>query len=151
MSAHNTPFCLHIPVMKKTYSAELIKNIFWRHFLGNIDRVDFVPIVRSIDCNDDLIQEDKIFHQAFIYKEERENWSADLMREIEEKTYYELNFTPCEQEKDKPDCWKIQKSTITIPYANTKLNIHQLNHENVLLKAKLAEFEKELLELKNNN
>jgi hypothetical protein len=30
------------------------------------------------------------------------------------------------------------------------LNIHQLNHENVLLKAKLAEFEKELLELKNN-
>jgi hypothetical protein len=124
------PSCLHIPSIKKSYSVELIKDIFWKHFLGKVDRVDFVPI-----------QEDKIYHQVFIYKEERDRWSEDLIKEIEEKTYYELNFTPCDQEREKTDCWKIQKSDQVIPYANTNLNIHQLYHENALLKSKIAELE----------
>lgn len=129
-SCLHIPYCLHIPSIKKSYSVELIKDIFWRHFLGKVDRVDFVPI-----------QEDKIYHQVFIYKEERDKWSTDLIKEIEEKTYYELHFTPCDQEREKTDCWKIQKSDQVIPYANTNLNIHQLYHENALLKSKIAELE----------
>jgi|LakMenEpi03Aug12_release.lakeMendotaPanAssembly.Ray.scaffolds.fasta_scaffold374114_2 hypothetical protein len=103
----SSTFCLHILVIKKTYSAELIKDIFWRHLLCKVDRVVFVPIIRSIDCNDDLIQEDKIFHQVFIYSD---SWSANLMREIQEKTYYELKFIPCEQNKEKTECWRILKA-----------------------------------------
>ena len=129
-SCLHIPYCLHIPSIKKSYSVELIKDIFWRHFLGKVDRVDFVPI-----------QEDKIYHQVFIYKEERDKCSTDLIKEIEEKTYYELHFTPCDQEREKTDCWKIQKSDQVIPYANTNLNIHQLYHENALLKSKIAELE----------
>jgi len=40
------------------------------------------------------------------------------------------------------------KNTNPIPRATTTRNIHQLDHENSALKARIAELEKELLEVK---
>ena len=50
---------LYIPAVKKTCSEEFIKYVFWKHFLGKVTRIDFVPIIQSIDCNDDLNNENK--------------------------------------------------------------------------------------------
>ena len=124
---------LYIPAVKKTCSEEFIKYVFWKHFLGKVTRIDFVPIIQSIDCNDDLNNENKIFHQVFLYKAPGEKWDKDMIKEIEDeqKGYYDLNFVPYQQEKDKSDCWRIQKNMLPIPNADTDLNIHQLYAQTV--------------------
>ena len=124
---------LYIPAVKKTCSEEFIKYVFWKHFLGKVTRIDFVPIIQSIDCNDDLNNENKIFHQVFLYKAPGEKWDKDMIKEIEDeqKGYYDFNFVPYQQEKDKSDCWRIQKNMLPIPNADTDLNIHQLYAQTV--------------------
>jgi hypothetical protein len=47
--------------------------------------------------------------------------------------------------------WLILKNKEPMPYANTKLNIHQLEHNNSLLEARILELEEEIKKLKGEN
>ena len=134
---------LYIKNIKKCYSEDLIKYIFWKYFLGEVDRVDFVPITLSDETEDDTYQ------QAFIYANLDRGWSKDMIESIENKEFYELNFTTYEQSNgDVNESWKMYDNLCLIPYANTTKNIHQLHNENILLKQKIAELEQQLEEVK---
>ena len=121
---------LTIERIKKIYTEDIIINIFWKYFLGKVYRVDFVPIETETE-----------YQTATIYRDEKCEWSEEIIKSINETgnfVFYHINFNGSN------DCWTMKKCSNPIPRATTTRNIHQLDHENSELKARIAELEKEL-------
>ena len=137
-------FSLYIPSVKASYSVEKIMFLFWRLGFGKVDRVDFVPIIRS-----DTTEECLKFKQAFIYVDARSEWHPDIVKSIEEGAPYRVY--PNREEsfdhlRDEKEYWLILKNKSPVPYATTTLNVHQLANNLVLLEKQFAEKEAELAE-----
>ena len=121
---------LTIQRIKKCYTEDVIINIFWKYFLGKVYRVDFEPIETSSE-----------YQTATIYRDEKCEWSEEIIKSINQTgnfILYHINFDGSN------DCWTMKKTINPIPRATTSRNIHQLDHENSVLKARIAELEKEL-------
>ena len=135
-------FSLYIPSVKASYSVEKIMFLFWRLGFGKVDRVDFVPIIRS-----DTTEECLKFKQAFIYVDARSEWHPDIVKSIEEGAPYRVY--PNREEsfdhlRDEKEYWLILKNKSPVPYATTTLNVHQLANNLALLEKQFAEKEAEL-------
>ena len=57
---------LTIEIIKRTYTEDMIINVFWKYFLGKIYRVDFEPIV---DIETGSINQE--YQTVTIYKDEK--------------------------------------------------------------------------------
>ena len=128
---------LSIERIKKIYTEDIIINIFWKNFLGKVYRVDFEPI-----------ETDSEYQTATIYKDEKYEWSVEVIKSINETGNFVLYHTNFDGSND---CWTMKKCPNPIPMATTTRNIHQLDHENNVLKyengslkALIAALEKEL-------
>ncbi len=121
---------LTIERIKISYTEDIIKNIFWKYFLGKVYRVDFEPI-----------ETDSEYQTATIYRDEKYEWSVEIIKSINETGNFILYHTNFDGSND---CWTMYKNANPIPSATTTRNIHQLQHENKALKARIAELEKEL-------
>jgi len=121
---------LTIERIKISYTEDIIKNIFWKYFLGKVYRVDFEPI-----------ETDSEYQTATIYRDEKYEWSVEIIKSINETGNFILYHTNFDGSND---CWTMYKNANPIPSATTTRNIHQLQHENNALKARIAELEKEL-------
>ena len=127
---------LTIERIKKTYTEDVIINVFWKYFLGKVYRVDFESI---IDIETGLINEE--YQTVTIYKDEKYEWSEEIIKSINQSGNFVLYHTNFDRTND---CWTMKKCPNPIPRATTTRNIHQLQHENNALKARIAELEKEL-------
>jgi len=132
---------LSIERIKKIYTEDIIINIFWKNFLGKVYRVDFEPIKANSE-----------YQTATIYKDEKYEWSVEVIKSINETGNFVLYHTNFDGSND---CWTMKKCPNPIPMATTTRNIHQLDHENNVLKdengslkALIDVLEKELLEVK---
>lgn len=144
-------YSIYIPTINKKYGADYIVYLFWKAYLGNIDRIDFVPIVGKM--KDDPLAEDPHFWQAFIYVRPKTQWGKFMTDAIEKDGSY--RFYPNQQlnldlqSKCNPnEYWVILKNKTPVPYAQTHLNIHQLAHNNSLLETKVSDMEEEMLKMK---
>ena len=145
----NSKASLYIPSVKISYSDYIIKYIFNKFGLGQIIRVDFVPIMKTNKDNDEVVTCNK-FKQAFLYINPREDivWNSKIVEAIEEGKAYKLYINKYECYKDQKEHWLILKNKSPVPYATTELNIHQLAHNNSLLEARILELEEENKKLK---
>ena len=125
---------LTIERIKKTYTEDVIINVFWKYFLGKVYRVDFESI---IDIETGLINEE--YQTVTIYKDEKYEWSEEIIKSINQSGNFVLYHTNFDRTND---CWTMYKNTNPIPRATTSRNIHQLQHENNTLKDRIAELEK---------
>jgi hypothetical protein len=121
---------LTIERIKRCYTEDIIINIFWKNFLGKVYRVDFEPI-----------ETDSEYQTATIYKDEKYEWSVEIIKSINETGNFILYHTNFDGSND---CWTMKKCANPIPMATSTRNIHQLDHENSVLKARIAELEKKL-------
>ena len=87
----NSKASLYIPSIKISYSDDRIKYIFNKFGLGQIKRVDFVPIMKTNKDNDEVVACNK-FKQAFLYIDPREDivWNSKIVEAIEEGKAYKL-------------------------------------------------------------
>ena len=111
---------LTIERIKKIYTEDIIINIFWKNFLGKVYRVDFEPIKANSE-----------YQTATIYKDEKYEWSVEVIKSINETGNFVLYHTNFDGSND---CWTMKKCPNPIPMATTTRNIHQLDHENNVLK-----------------
>ena len=119
---------LTIERIKISYTEDIIKNIFWKYFLGKVYRVDFEPI-----------ETDSEYQTATIYRDEKYEWSVEIIKSINETDNFVLYHTNFDGSND---CWTMKKCANPIPMATSTRNIHQLEHENNVLKDRIAELEK---------
>ena len=158
-SSQSNDYSLYIPTIHKKYSGEMIINIFWKFFMGNVDRIDFVTIMKQPKDATKEPVEDPNFRQAFIYVRPKTMWASFVTDSIEKEGSY--RFFPNQetgyariyhdgvvQEPNLKEYWIVLKNNNPVPYAQTHLNIHQLAHNNSLLETKLAEMEAEMLKMK---
>jgi hypothetical protein len=132
---------IHIPTVKKCYSVDKIIFLFWRHGLGKVDRVDFMPITlkNNMECPD--------FKQAFIYIDPRSAWHPDIVESIENDQPYKIypnKEEAFEHLRDEEEYWLIVKNKSPVPYTTTTQNVHQLANNLALLEQRLVERELEL-------
>ena len=125
---------LTIEIIKRTYTEDMIINVFWKYFLGKVYRVDFEPI---IDIETGLINQE--YQTVTIYKDEKYEWSEEIIKSINQTGNFVLYHTNFDRTNE---CWTMYKNTNPIPRATTTRNIHQLQHENNVLKDRIAELEK---------
>lgn len=152
-SSQSNDYSLYIPTIHKKYSAEIIINIFWQFFMGNVDRIDFVTIMKQPKDATKEPVEDPNFWQAFIYVRPRTTWATFVTDAIDNTGSYK--FYPNQRAHPDPEkqgstkeYWIILKNKTPVPYAQTHLNVHQLAHNNSLLETKYAEMEAEMLKMK---
>lgn len=139
-------YSLYIPTINKKYSAEVIINIFWKCFMGNVDRIDFVSIMKQPKDLKKEPFEDPNFWQAFIYVRPRTSWASFVTDSIENTGSY--RFYPYPEKQGAPsEYWLILKNKNPVPYAQTHLNVHQLAHNNSLLETKVSEMETKVSEM----
>lgn len=134
---------LYIPSVKMSYTVDKIVFLFWRLGFGKVDRVDFVPIVKTND------KECIHFKQAFLYVDPKSAWHPDIVKSIEQGAPYKVY--PSRDEtfqhlRDEKEYWLILKNKSPVPYATTTLNVHQLVNNLSELEARLAEMEEQLIE-----
>jgi len=151
-SNQSTNYSLYIPTINKKYSADYISYLFWKSFIGNVDRVDFVPIMKQPKDPKNEPFEDANFWQAFIYVRPNTTWSQIVSDVIEKDGSYKLypnqHPHPDPRNQGNPkEYWVILKNKNPVPYAQTHLNIHQLAHNNSLLETKVSEMEAEMLRM----
>ena len=86
---------LRIERISKSYTEEMIVYIFWRHNLGKVNRVVFVPITE--DSAEELEEglSPVTFHQAIVHKDPRDRWGQQLMEGLENDSKYDVTFTFC--------------------------------------------------------
>jgi len=133
-------YSLYIPTINKKYSAAVITNIFWQVFMGNVDRIDFVPIMKQPKDPKKEPFEDANFWQAFIYVRPRTKWATFVTDAIERDGSY--RFYPNPESLSAPrEYWLILRNKSPVPYAQTHLNVHLLAHNNSLLETKVSEME----------
>ena len=125
---------LTIELLKRNYTEDMIINVFWKYFLGKIYRVDFESI---IDIETGLINQE--YHTATIYKDEKCEWSEEIIKSVNQTGNFVLYHTNFDRTNE---CWTMYKNTNPIARATTTRNIHQLEHENNVLKDRIAELEK---------
>ena len=139
-------YSLYIPTINKKYSAELIINMFWKFFMGIVDRIDFVPIMKQPKDTTKEPFEDANFRQAFIYIRPKTQWASFITDSIENAGSY--RFYPYPEKQGAPsEYWLILKNKNPVPYSQTHLNVHQLAHNNSLLEAKVSEMEAKVSEM----
>lgn len=139
-SAQSNDYSLYIPTINKKYSAELIINMFWKFFMGIVDRIDFVPIMKQPKDTTKEPFEDANFRQAFIYIRPKTQWASFITDSIENAGSY--RFYPYPEKQGAPsEYWLILKNKNPVPYSQTHLNVHQLAHNNSLLETKVSEME----------
>ena len=92
-SLEQVNYSIYIPTINKKYGADYIVYLFWKAYLGNIDRIDFVPIVGKM--KDDPLAEDPHFWQAFIYVRPKTQWGKFMTDAIEKDGSY--RFYPNQQ------------------------------------------------------
>jgi hypothetical protein len=146
-SSSNSEISLYIPTIKKSYSVDRVMNIFWKHGLGKIARIDFVSIMKT--NKDAEPTECPNFKQAFLYIDTRSSWHPDILNSIEEKTPYKIypnKDETFEHLRDTREYWLIFKNNSPVPYATTTLNVHQLANNLALLEAQFAEREAQIAE-----
>ena len=146
-SSSNPEISLYIPTIKKSYSVDRVMNIFWKHGLGKIARIDFVPIMKT--NKDAEPTECSNFKQAFLYIDTMSSWHEDILNSIEEKTPYKIypnKDETFEHLRDTREYWLIFKNNSPVPYATTTLNVHQLANNLALLEAQFAEREAQIAE-----
>lgn len=87
---------LRIERISKSYTEEMIVYIFWKHGLGKVNHVEFVPITK--ESFEDLEQGESsaTFHQVIVHKAPRERWGQQLMEGLENDSKYDVTFTFCE-------------------------------------------------------
>ncbi len=112
---------LSIPNIRKCYTEDIIINMFWKHGIGNIYRVDFE--------SDDSVN-------VYIY--EAYDWETSVIKSLEETGEYVLHFTTFE---GSAETWTMHVNPNPIPMATSNKNVHQLEYENALLKARIEELE----------
>ena len=146
-SSSNSEISLYIPTIKKSYSVDRVMNIFWKHGLGKIARIDFVSIMKT--NKDAEPTECPNFKQAFLYIDTRSSWHPDILNSIEEKTPYKIypnKDETFEHLRDTREYWLFFKNNSPVPYATTTLNVHQLANNLALLEAQFAEREAQIAE-----
>jgi regulator of replication initiation timing len=150
MAAKYNNYSLYIPTVKKVYSEELIINICWKLGAGTITRIDFVPIMKTNEGQEEPV-EDPVYRQAFIYT--KSYWALVITDSIDNTGSYRMYPNlPFNTEPTKAtEYWLLLKNKTPVPYATTTLNIHQLAHNNGLLETKLAEMETKLAEMEQEN
>uniref|UniRef100_A0A6C0B686 Uncharacterized protein n=1 Tax=viral metagenome TaxID=1070528 RepID=A0A6C0B686_9ZZZZ len=86
---------LRIERISKSYTKEMIVYIFWKHNLGKVNHVEFVPITESFE---DLEQGESsaTFHQVIVHKTPRDRWSQPLIQGLENDSKYDITFSFCE-------------------------------------------------------
>ena len=147
----NSGYSLYIPRLNKKYSGDYIVNLFWKCYMGNIDRIDFVPIV--VNKNDEEPVEDATFWQAFIYVRPGTKWGAFMTKEIDSNGSFRFypnqlqNANPTQPGNPK-EYWIVLKNKTPIPYAQTHLNIHQLVNNNSLMEQEMLKMKEEIDQLK---
>jgi hypothetical protein len=153
-STQPNDYSLYIPTLNKKYSAEIIINMFWKFFMGNVDRIDFVPIMKQPKDPKKEPFEDSNFWQAFIYVRPRTTWASNVTDAIEKYGSYkfypnqETAYAHCSAQQPNPnEYWVILKNKNPVPYAQTHLNLHQLAHNNSLLETKVSEMEAKASEM----
>ena len=129
---------LCIKKIKRSFTEDMIINIFWKNFLGKVYRVDFEAIVY------DNGEWDFEYQKAFIYKDETSNWDKEVIKSINENDNYILYHTTLNGTNE---CWTMYKNPKPIPKSTTSENIHQMCHNKILHK-KIAELEEENKKLK---
>jgi uncharacterized surface protein with fasciclin (FAS1) repeats len=117
--------------------------LFWRHGLGKVNRVDFVPIIKEndIECAN--------FKQAFLYVDSKSAWHPDIVESIEKGQPYKIypnKDEAFEHLRDEKEYWLILKNKCPVPYTTTTLNVHQLANNLALLEQQMAEREAQLIE-----
>ena len=127
--------------IRKFYTEDRIINIFWKHFLGKVFRVDFEEIVNYATG---VINSE--YQTAIIYRDEKYDWNSEIIKSINQTDKFILYHTNFDGSNE---CWTMEKYLNPIPSATTTRNMHQLHHEIEVLKAKIAELEKELVEIKD--
>jgi hypothetical protein len=130
---------LHITKLRRSYTEEMIINIFWQNFLGKVYRVDFETIMTN-----DVI--DLEYQNAFIYIDKSSNWDKEVIKSINENGCFILHHTTF---YGKNECFTMYKNLNPIPKATTSKNIHQLENINTLLNEQLIILEEENKKLKN--
>ena len=130
---------LCIKKIKRTFTEDMIINIFWKNFLGKVYRVDFEAIVY------DNGEWDFEYQKAFIYKDETSNWDKEVIKSINENDNYILYHTTLNGTNE---CWTMYKNPTPIPKSTRSENIHQMCHNNKILHKKIAELEEENKKLK---
>ena len=139
----NTINSIYIPTVKVSYSVDKIMLLFWRHGLGKVNRVDFVPIIKENDI------ECPYFKQAFLYVDSKSAWHPDIVKSIEEGQPYKIypnKDEAFEHLRDEKEYWLILKNKCPVPYTTTTLNVHQLANNLALLEQQMAEREAQLTE-----
>ena len=106
---------LSIPNVRSCYTEDIIINMFWKHGIGNIYRVDFE--------SDDSVN-------VYIY--EAFEWDAHVIKSLEETGKYVLNFTRFD---GSDETWTMHVNPNPIPMATSNKNVHQLEYENARLRA----------------
>jgi len=148
----NSGYSLYIPRLNKKYSGDYIVYLFWKSYMGNIDRIDFVPIV--VNKDDEEPVEDATFWQAFIYVRPGTKWGAFMTEEIDSRgsfRFYPHQFPHANptQPGNPKEYWIVLKNKTPIPYAQTHLNIHQLVNNNSLMEQEMLKMKEEIDQLKD--
>ena len=145
-------YSLYIPTINKKYSADYIVYLFWKCYIGNIDRIDFVPIVVKKEGEEPV--EDLTFWQAFIYVRPGTKWGTFMTKEIDSNGSFRFyphqlqNANPTQPGNPK-EYWIVLKNKTPIPYAQTHLNIHQLVNNNSLMEQEMLKMKEEIDQLKD--
>jgi triacylglycerol esterase/lipase EstA (alpha/beta hydrolase family) len=125
---------LLIKHIRRCYTEDMIIDIFWKNGLGKVYRVDFEAIVYDNgDWNFD-------FQRAFVYKDETTHWDSEFIESLEKYGLFILDHTTFNGETEQ---FKMYKNPHPIPRTTTTRNIHQLDHINRKLMARIRELENE--------
>lgn len=122
---------LYIPRIRRCFTEDMIINIFWKHNLGKVYRVDFEAITYDPPGTWDFE-----FQKACVYLETGHSWDSEITKSLEICGTYKLNHPNFD---GSIETWLMHVNHNPIPKANTLMNIHQLMHENRLLRAKIQE------------
>lgn len=128
---------LRIPEIHNLYSEDNVIYICWKFGIGNIDRIDFEPHPEKADHN-----------IAYVYlSKECRAWNFEQLHYNKEDDSYKLYLHDIPFKLSDEKFITFYKNHHPIPYANTKLNIHQLFQKNVLFEEKIRILEEQVAEL----
>ena len=77
---------LYIPSIRRCFTEDMIINIFWKHNLGKVYRVDFEVITYDPPGTWDFE-----FQKACVYLETGHSWDSEITQSLEKCGTYKLN------------------------------------------------------------
>ncbi len=99
--------------------------------MGKVYRVDFEIITYDPPGTWDFE-----FQKACVYLETGHSWDSEITRSLEKCGTYKLNHPNFD---GSIETWLMKVNTTPMPRACTLMNIHQLMHENKVLRTKIQE------------